>query len=407
MNIERFNAYKEMADAARSRFNRKCDFEWKFSFGLWAGLAALIGIAGKTGFKLVSLNLGIKILILVVILIIHISWLFWIQRSLKYFSYEEIFWRNLIKKELGKGPEMDSIDSPRRYVSPLIQTAITFILSFILLFLFTTDISSNGSRSPYRFIRDSHESLNGILWMQTSAEYQQLCQLAYSLAANRLDEALNAEDWTAALEQTAEKKNKPTAIIVDVDETVLDNSKCYAQLIKERRSFSEHLWKEWVARKSATPVPGALDFLKLAASEGVTVFYVTNRDRSLEPETRENLEKLGFPISANSTIDTILCLNEQPAWGSDKSTRRRHVAQTHRILFLVGDDLGDFVSGAKESSSRRNSLAQKYSAYWGEKWILLPNPDYGSWERACYGNQSGLSEVETLRRKYDSLSSFK
>ena len=72
--------------------------------------------------------------------------------------------------------------------------------------------------------RSTHESLHGVLWMQRSAEYKALCFQAYQLANAQLRIAVNDKNWTAALEQLGNYKNLPPAVILDVDETVLDNS---------------------------------------------------------------------------------------------------------------------------------------------------------------------------------------
>jgi acid phosphatase len=93
-------------------------------------------------------------------------------------------------------------------------------------------------------------------------------------------------------------------------------------------------------------------------------------------------------------------------WGSDKSSRRRHVANDYRILLLLGDDFNDFVSGVggKGVTLRdRTRLANQYKSYWGERWIMLPNPIYGSWEGALYEYEYRLPHTEKLKREYEKL----
>ena len=174
---------------------------------------------------------------------------------------------------------------------------------------------------------------------------------------------------------------KPPAVILDVDETVLDNSESEERSIREGAVYSEARWAEWCHERKATPIPGALEFTRAAAAKGVAVFYVTNRDHALEPATRDNLAKYGFPLGAGP--DTVLTRAERPEWASDKSSRRSLVARDFRILLLIGDDFGDFVTGARGTPAARRALDEANAAMWGVKWIALPNPMYGSWKTAA------------------------
>lgn len=241
------------------------------------------------------------------------------------------------------------------------------------------------------------ERLGALLWFQTSAEYRILSTTTYTQATAALDRALADPTWTALDEQSGDAAALPLAVIADVDETVLDNSPLEAGLVLAGKDYDEVAWKSWVEAAAAEPIPGALEFAKYAASRGVTMFYVTNRDASEEPKTRQNLVARGFPVS--EAFDTVLVLGEKPEFVSDKSSRRSEVARTHRVLLLLGDDLNDFASGARALPEERIALAERHAARWGDRWFLLPNPEYGSWQRALWNNERGLSAEETLRRK--------
>jgi 5'-nucleotidase (lipoprotein e(P4) family) len=128
---------------------------------------------------------------------------------------------------------------------------------------------------------------------------------------------------------------------------------------------------------------------------------VTNRDAASKSATLHVLDRLGFPLQ--HAAESMYCRGEKPEWTSDKTTRRALIAQQYRILLLVGDDLGDFLSGARVSPEERRRIAESYSSRWGERWILLPNPMYGSWESALYGNNSSLPRAEQLRLKRERL----
>ena len=223
---------------------------------------------------------------------------------------------------------------------------------------------------------------DSVVWFRTSVEYRAVTTQSYRLATLMLDRALADRTRTAALEQAGDYGSKPTAVILDVDETVLDNSESEERNVREGTTYSEAGWAAWCNERKATPIPGALEFTKAAAAKGVTVFYVTNRDRALEQPTRENLAKYGFPLDA--TRDTVLTRAERPEWSSsEKSSRRALIAQDFRILLLVGDDFGDFVAGARGTLAARQALDQAHAAMWGVKWIALPNPMYGSWKTAA------------------------
>lgn len=236
----------------------------------------------------------------------------------------------------------------------------------------------------------THENLNAVVWMQTALEYEASAIQAYRLAQLQVDAALANPSWTAAIEQTGDVAKLPPAVIVDVDETVLDNSYYQARMIRDRTEYSSATWDPWVQEARATAIPGALEFAKYAAAKGVTIFYVTNRTANLEEATRRNLGALGFPVQTpggvDAPIDTVLTRGERPEWqASAKGPRRAHVARSHRILLLIGDDLGDFVVEAAGTVAERKSKTAPQEEWWGRRWIMIPNPSYGSWERAVIG----------------------
>ncbi|MEM1203832.1 MAG: HAD family acid phosphatase [Acidobacteriota bacterium] len=247
----------------------------------------------------------------------------------------------------------------------------------------------------------NHPGLDATLWVQTSAEFQATNLQTFRLASLRLEQALEDRRWTAALEQdTTKMAGLPPAIIADVDETLLDNSSFQALLVTEGLVYEPATWDRWVRQSAAPALQGAREFLQHAASLGVTIFYVTNRGADQEPATRRNLERQQMPIDGSR--DVVL-MNGENGWTSDKTTRRQAVAESHRILLLLGDDLNDFVSGARQPSPEpRRELADRHRAMWGTKWFLFANPSYGSWEESLYGMSPELSESEkrSLKRRH-------
>ena len=250
-------------------------------------------------------------------------------------------------------------------------------------------------------VAPSDDRLAGVLWTQTSAEYHALALATFARARIELDRALADPTASAALEQQGDFAGLPPAVIADVDETLLDNSPYEADRIRVGGRYEPVSWSTWVNRAAAPAIPGALEFARYAAERGVTLFYVTNRAAPLEEKTRANLEALGFPLAAGR--DTLLVPGERPDWGSEKTARRAEVAREFRVLLLVGDDLGDFVSGARSAPEERVALAEQFVDRWQRSWILLPNPYYGSWERALLGHERDLPAEEVLRRKLGRL----
>lgn len=216
------------------------------------------------------------------------------------------------------------------------------------------------------------EQLNGVAWVQTSAEYRVSAVQAFRLAELRVAEALTNPEWTAATEQTTEYQSLPPAVIVDVDETVLDNSPFQAQLIETGQEFSPSRWTDWVKKAQAQPVPGANEFVDFLKEQGVELFYVTNR-KLKEPA----LKNVRAALDPDVADDHVLCKYEKPDWGSDKTSRRTLIAKTHRILLLIGDDYNDFARLGKTGAPERTHLAEQFKEYWGTRWIVISNPLYG------------------------------
>jgi acid phosphatase len=231
--------------------------------------------------------------------------------------------------------------------------------------------------------------LNATLWMQRSVEYKANTLAIYALAKIQLDAALADKTWTAATEQTGDFQDSPPAVILDGDETVIDNSAYEAGLITSATDFNPKTWTMWVNSAEAKAVPGAVEFTKYADSKGVKVFYVTNRTKEEEEGTRKNMEALGFPMGGN--VDTLLTNKEQEDWTSAKGTRRAFVAKDYRILLLIGDNFGDFSDAYRASEADRQKAFEEASAHWGHDWLMLPNPSYGSFESAPFGHDFKLS----------------
>lgn len=246
--------------------------------------------------------------------------------------------------------------------------------------------------------QESSALLLATLYANTSSEFDAACQGVYRSAETLLPTLLADRLHTAATEQAGSHGDLPPAIILDVDETVLDNSPFEVRLLEEGTSYPTG-WDEWCNEAKADPIPGALEFTQFAAAQGVTVFYVTNRKEHLKEATGENLIRHGFPMKAG--LDTLLMRGGQPDWGSDKTTRRAYIAKDYRIVMMFGDNTGDFVGieDAQGTPASRRSALEPHASRWGHYWFMLPNPMYGYWDGAVldYNYDRSSKEIDALR----------
>lgn len=233
-----------------------------------------------------------------------------------------------------------------------------------------------------------HDNLNAVAWMQTSAEYQAIARQTYRAAEVNLERALRDDAWTAALEQTPDSTGEfdklPPGVILDLDETVLDNSFFQARQTVSATPYSDPFWQKWVAEKKAGIVPGAREFLLFAQARGVRLYYITNRTcdpKSADDPTVAVLRAHALPLVS----DRLLCRTGS----GDKSARRTQVTREARVLLLIGDDLNDFISLPLDSAARRSFVSDARDR-WGERWFVLPNPTYGSWERSISDKRKAL-----------------
>jgi 5'-nucleotidase (lipoprotein e(P4) family) len=235
------------------------------------------------------------------------------------------------------------------------------------------------------------DNLNAVLWMQRSEEYRATTETIYRAAADKLDALLKDKRVDALVPEErgpgkALASLKP-AVILDVDETVLDNSPYQARLIRDNREYSDPTWDLWVAEKKAKAVPGVVDFAKAASAKGITLLYLSNRAVHLKDATIANLKAVGLPVASDAVflgLGTVVKDCEQN--GTEKNCRRRLAGQDYRVLMQFGDQLGDFVQVLANTPDARGKLLADYHDWFGERWWMLPNPSYGGWEPAQFNN---------------------
>jgi acid phosphatase len=236
-------------------------------------------------------------------------------------------------------------------------------------------------------------ALDADLWMQTAAEYRACCLQTYRLAGERLKQRLSGFNRNGP---------KPPAVILDLDETVLDNSPFQTWLFRYHLAYSQNLWDVWEKDYPGEVrlVPGALDFIRDAEAAGAAVCYISNRVEQYRASTLKALERVGISVK---DIDNRLFLTAEKV--SDKSARRERVGQRYEVLMLLGDNLRDFSEEFRaekvdpaDAPALRKAITARYDqvdrerAKWGADWFILPNPVYGEWTKL-----TGKNPLEVLR----------
>ncbi len=202
-------------------------------------------------------------------------------------------------------------------------------------------------------------------WFRNAAEYRAATLQTYRLAAQVLDR------------RVAGKASGTWAVILDADETLLDNSLYLKERFAIGEKFAPRTWREWTSRKSAPSVPGAADFLKLIQAKGGKIAIVTNRAASECADTEVNFKTNGL------LYDVILCNPDLS--NTSKEARFAQVANGTtpaglprlEVVMWVGDNIHDFPSMNQDARNDSARLGE-----FGERFIVLPNPTYGSWERS-------------------------
>lgn len=238
------------------------------------------------------------------------------------------------------------------------------------------------------YLYDNEYMVLGTLYHQQAAEYRALCYQSFNLGKLLIDKDL-----------TDKNVNKHRIVIVDVDETVLDNSPYQAQCIIDDISYPVR-WDEWCLKAEAEAVPGALDFLNYARANGLSVFYVTNRKEHLKDATIQNLKQLGFPMADNGHV--IMRTDE-----NSKEGRRNKLLEKYHISLLVGDNLNDLTNLLEDKPNRdRAEGVDKLRKEFGERYVMLPNSMYGDWEVALYDMNKAQTDSIKFYSRHKALKGF-
>ena len=238
-----------------------------------------------------------------------------------------------------------------------------YITGFIIGAILSAVIALNIPQSSRMTQKDmNNETINAVLWMKTSAEYRALCYQAYNSALEHIRNA--AESFRSG--------DKALAIILDCDETVVDNLAPDTAMIDSEKNISE-VYSEWGNEIRAYAMPGAADFLKAVDESGVNIFYVTNRLEKLRTETINDMKALNFP-----QVDDVHVILRTDDYNKD--SRFRKIENDYNVILYLGDSAHDFPFEIyKKNMQERNAIIDSNKSMFGKKYIMFPNPVYGAW----------------------------
>ena len=250
------------------------------------------------------------------------------------------------------------------------------------------------------------DNLNAVAWSQTAIEHDLIYVQTYRDAQSRLLAALADKQWDALPKDdraTPAKDLKPT-VVLDIDETVLDNSPYQARLIKSGGEYNEADWAAWCNEQRARALPGVVEFTQFAAKHGIAVIYISNRAKDLDQATLANLRKAGLPVSGpEAFLGLGTFVEDCEQIGTEKGCRRQLISHKYRVLMQFGDQIGDLVTVLANNAGGRQKAMQPYMDWIGTRWFVLPNPTYGAWEPALFNNDYTAPRDERRRQKLQSL----
>ncbi len=226
------------------------------------------------------------------------------------------------------------------------------------------------------------------IWFQQSPEAKALYYQGFNIAKERV------------MEYKKHKGQKPKAVVVDLDETMIDNSPFQGKMVETGKGFTAETWAEWVAEENARATPGAVEFTLFCQSVGVDVIYLSNRTVDEQEATMRNMKKLGFAFVKPENF----FLKEST---SGKEPRREAVSEKFDIILLLGDNLNDFAEVfEKRGDDWGTATVDQFREEFGRRFIAFPNPMYGEWEKNIYNHQRVSDEKNRFSMRRKALRSF-
>ncbi len=261
---------------------------------------------------------------------------------------------------------------------------ITTIICFLFWML---PITSCATRPVEEYTQE--HLVMSTLWVQNAAEYRALCYQAFNGATEKVKSIIGSK---------SDQKTRPSAVVFDIDETILNNAPYSATNILKEQNYDIKSWNKWVDQAVAQPIPGSVEFLKFVAQNGIEIFYISNRLQPSLESTYKNLIEVGFPVKKENIL--LKELNSSDS----KAMRRKKVLEKYEIVMLVGDAMSDFNEIFElKSVDASFELTDKAKNDFGKKYIVIPNPIYGPWESAIYNQEHKKSKQEKFEDRLNHL----
>ena len=202
---------------------------------------------------------------------------------------------------------------------------------------------------------------NDVRWTRESKEYKALCYQVYNNATNKLKKKLVHNNFSLNI------IDNNYAVVMDLDETVLDNSDYQVMLFDKNEKFNPKSWDEWVLLENAKLVPGSLDYINFLRENNIQIIFISNRMDNRVEETKNNLKKLGVYSDSDIYLLRIDKADKKTIRRSEifNSTGRMNKHENFKVIQYLGDAIGDF----ENQNLNRFGLDN----------FIFPNPMYGKW----------------------------
>ncbi len=229
--------------------------------------------------------------------------------------------------------------------------------------------------------------LDANLYMQTSGEYRALCYQCFAIAKMQLDRKISESP----------NPSRPRAVVLDLDETVLDNSGFQTEQLRQGLAYDFKRWEQWEKNGAdqVELIPGAKAFIEELKRLQIQAVYITNRNDDQKAQTMAALRRHGIDVPD----DLLLCANAKT--GSNKNSRRDLVRERYEVLLWIGDNLRDFDDVFRYNQETgidgRKKIVDDHESHFGTDWIMLPNPAYGEWTKPFQQNESDLQFLRPVQ----------
>jgi 5'-nucleotidase (lipoprotein e(P4) family) len=279
--------------------------------------------------------------------------------------------------------------------------------NIVALFLILLFVSCNKTKENLKNNKSDRITTDGtccnkseylvqsILWFQRSPEMQALYLQSFNSAKKALKYNINHKIFP----------NKKNAVVVDIDETVLNNSLYEGWLYINNKVFNGATWTEWVNESKAKPLPGTIDFLNYAKKIGCEIFYISNRRKDTQLKgTLIDLKRYNLPFADENHLFLKAKSDTTLTGITTKENRRLKIEDklNFEILLLCGDQAADFDKAfdvQKEGTENQiKDSILKYKEKFGSKFIIVPNPMYSSWLNKIMSTKSKNDSCDVLKK---------